>query len=204
MVDPGVYPNPAGAPPRPPSQSPPSESLCIELSLDGALAHGRCGIVYRVNVHRVLSADGKELSDISLPPLVAKIAGMRYTSDITREAWFYDELEALQGSVVPRCFGLFEAVLPDDTMLVPWEAHGIDSDEQEYYPDADSDWADPEAPWSDGEHVVRSRRDPRVPSPLTVSLLLFEELDSTELPLGGEMNKDLQYVPHIAFHIATF
>ncbi|EIN07998.1 hypothetical protein PUNSTDRAFT_144462 [Punctularia strigosozonata HHB-11173 SS5] len=194
-VKPGVYPNPAGAPPRPPSRSPPSEGLCIELSLDGAVAKGRCGIVYRVNVHRVLSADGKELSDISLPPLVAKVAGMRYTPHITREAWFYDELEALQGSVIPRCFGLFEAVLQEDTVLVPWKAHGIDRGKQEYYPDAEldsTDPQDPEAPRSDGEHVVHSRRDPRVPSPVTVSLLLFEELDSTELPLGGEMNKDLQ------------
>lgn len=45
------------------------------------------------------------------PPLVAKLAFATRAMDVAREAWFYNELESLQGSVIPRCYGLFRATL---------------------------------------------------------------------------------------------
>lgn len=46
----------------------------------------------------------------SIPPLSMGIAATR-ASMLEKEAWFYDHLQILQGSVVPRCYGLFEAPL---------------------------------------------------------------------------------------------
>ena len=41
-----------------------------------------------------------------------KVAYRSKNKRIAREAWFYEELLDLQGSVIPRCYGYFEADLP--------------------------------------------------------------------------------------------
>ena len=51
---------------------------------------------------------------MDIPPMVIKVARRSYTRFIAREAWFYDELACLQGSVIPRCFGYFSAKLSED------------------------------------------------------------------------------------------
>ena len=49
-----------------------------------------------------------------------------------QEAWFYDELACLQGSVIPRCFGYFSVKLSDD-IAIKW-------DETRPNPDFDLDY----------------------------------------------------------------
>lgn len=48
-----------------------------------------------------------------VPSLVVKIARRHRVAWTAREAWFYEEMECLQGSVVPYCYGWFELELGD-------------------------------------------------------------------------------------------
>ncbi|EIN08050.1 hypothetical protein PUNSTDRAFT_135564 [Punctularia strigosozonata HHB-11173 SS5] len=175
-VEDGNYPEPQGAPPRPPSLLPPSASLHMELSLGEQLSHGRCGTVYRAKVSRVCDPDGTMISDVLLPPLVVKVAGRRYSDSLNRETWFYDEMETLQGSVIPRCFGLFEAPIDDGSVILPWIAHGVDRGRSDKRRGS----------------VDIYGTNPSVPSPPRVSILLLEELGGEHLPLGGELTDDIK------------
>lgn len=45
----------------------------------------------------------------SFPPLAVKVARRLRRGHLAREAWFYDDLHELQGSVIPRYYGWFDA-----------------------------------------------------------------------------------------------
>ncbi|KAI0030983.1 hypothetical protein K488DRAFT_71785, partial [Vararia minispora EC-137] len=93
---------------------------------------GRVGVVFALeDVEVVGMPDG-----FSLPPLVVKVARRDRVGSLAREAWFYDEMECIQGSVIPRCYGWFELVLGDGDR-VPVLEHfvkdkGWTKDESEY------------------------------------------------------------------------
>ncbi|KAJ4496841.1 hypothetical protein C8R41DRAFT_980080 [Lentinula lateritia] len=99
------------APIRPPSALPPPGDLTLETNLSTFLGSGRTGIVY--------SLENAVLSDSThfLPELVFKFARLHRCADLYREAWFYEEMECLQGVAIPRCYGLFEAEIPPGWML---------------------------------------------------------------------------------------
>ncbi|KAF7791798.1 hypothetical protein EIP86_002822 [Pleurotus ostreatoroseus] len=67
-----------------------------------------------VNVYEIslslTESSSSEIATYMLPSLVAKISrtGNGY-EHLRRETWYYEALADLQGSVIPRCFGLFEA-----------------------------------------------------------------------------------------------
>ncbi|KAJ3894209.1 hypothetical protein GG344DRAFT_63194 [Lentinula edodes] len=96
------------APIRPPSALPPPGDLTLETNLSTFLGSGRTGIVYS------LVSD----STYFLPELVFKFARLHRCADLYREAWFYEEMECLQGVAIPRCYGLFEAEIPPGCRLL--------------------------------------------------------------------------------------
>lgn len=97
---------PDGMPARVPVTVPVGESLHLNLRLISRLGRGRASLVYSV---------AQKGDTPHLPPLVIKVARKSFNTFITREAWFYDELACLQGSVIPRCFGLFSVKIPDSS-----------------------------------------------------------------------------------------
>lgn len=111
----------------------------------------------------------------------------------------------LQGSVIPRCFGFFEATLPDNTPIIPWLLHGLDTGRDDYDVRQPLDLRGLEnEEESEGLNdtnddntrnkyqIKRSRHDPRVPSPLRISLLLLEELDLVQLPIGVNVTDEVR------------
>ena len=66
-----------------------------------------------------------------LPPLVLKAGCFKRRAEIAREAWFYDEMECLQGVVVPRCYGWFETELTERQSFGSWYTAGRGSEDSE-------------------------------------------------------------------------
>ena len=63
----------------------------LEIAVDGCILSSSLGILLP-----------------SIPPLLVRVAATRAMM-LEKEAWFYDRLQILQGSIVPRCYSLFEA-----------------------------------------------------------------------------------------------
>lgn len=95
----------------------PRGNLHLRLALDQRLSYGRCGVAYSVNV--CASQSSQEVLALSIPPLVAKISRPGRNEDLEHEVYNYDELESLQGIVVPRCYGLFSGTVPKGSSLIP-------------------------------------------------------------------------------------
>lgn len=91
-------------PPREMSQLPLPGNLELTLALGKALGRGATGDVFPCNV---VSVSGE---DKSIPPLVIKVSGWAHA--LEKEAWWYEEMECLQGSCVPRCYGIYSAAMP--------------------------------------------------------------------------------------------
>ena len=116
-------------PPAPsplPSSLPPPGDLRLELTLASSkLASGRVGHVYALDDSKTkISAPS---DSVFLRPLVVKVAGRdtSLSADLTKEAWNYEEMECIQGVAIPRCYGLFQARLPEDvTQVKPWSDKG--------------------------------------------------------------------------------
>lgn len=144
LIPPEVFEGAFLPPPRPISSPPNLSGLVLQLSLGERISGGRVGDVYRVSVESVLTKDGDVAPDIHIPPLVVKIAKRRYVHRLAREAWFYDELEPLQGVATARCFGWSDAQVPLDVKSISWirkrdddRAFIFESDENEEVSDAD-------------------------------------------------------------------
>lgn len=60
-------------------------------------------------------------SESSIPALVAKFGLPGFGKFLLREAWFYEEMQTLQGQVIPSCYGLYYARIPRGTVaFLPW------------------------------------------------------------------------------------
>lgn len=104
-------------PQRPIHQTPASERIELEVKLARRLKSGSNGLIYEVDtVRETKTKDGQKLC---IPPLICKIAPQRRNKPIAREAWFYEEMQTLQGLVIPYCFGFFVARIPDRMELLP-------------------------------------------------------------------------------------
>ncbi|KIM46838.1 hypothetical protein M413DRAFT_440413 [Hebeloma cylindrosporum] len=113
----GSYPP---APASRPSSLPPPGRLQLELTLASKLGSGRVGHVYELDDSKT-KLSGPSSSDVFVRPLVVKVGGKNYSPDLAKEAWNYEEMECIQGIAVPLCYGLFQAMLPEDGMQVkPW------------------------------------------------------------------------------------
>ncbi|RDB20623.1 hypothetical protein Hypma_012308 [Hypsizygus marmoreus] len=59
----------------------------------------------------------------SLVPFVVKIANRKRNNNLLRKAWFYDELQTLQGSTIPKSYGYFVPELPESCTFESWKTH---------------------------------------------------------------------------------
>lgn len=98
----------------------PSSEYHVGFSLGNKLSAGSSGLVYEV-LNSTLVHESASAGYVDIPPLVIKIAARTKNKNLAREAWFYDEMQSLQGVVIPRCYGWFEAPLPEGTTFTPWE-----------------------------------------------------------------------------------
>ncbi|TCD67826.1 hypothetical protein EIP91_011888 [Steccherinum ochraceum] len=109
-----------------PSQPTHLGHLRLSLSLGQIIGSGAVSRVYEATV--IPSGSSSSLNSRILPPLVVKISrrGMGHT--LLPEAQNYVEMATLQGHVIPRCYGLYSATIPDGIQFRPWE--GEDGDAQ--------------------------------------------------------------------------
>ena len=115
--------------PRPPSTLPEPGTIHAHLALGDKRGSGRSSIVHNVEFAPAQILPGH------LPPLVLKIGRSNRRAEIAYEAWFYDELECLQGVVLPRCYGWFEAELSKGQTFGAWSQaseNRLESEESEY------------------------------------------------------------------------
>ena len=117
-----------------------------------------------------------------LPPLVLKVGRFNRRAEIAREAWFYDELECLQGGVVPRCYGWFEAELTEGQTFGSWYTAGRESGDSE---PKNLENSNPESRTKDSERLIEMTRSRNF-----VSVLLLERLGGN-LPLGVPLSDEL-------------
>ncbi|KAF8508404.1 hypothetical protein JB92DRAFT_2832404 [Gautieria morchelliformis] len=66
----------------------------------------------------------------ALPSLVIKIAARRRSDDLAHGAWFYEEMEGIQGAAIARCYGFFTAEIEQNSQVLDWEVSDVDYDEE--------------------------------------------------------------------------
>ncbi|KII84884.1 hypothetical protein PLICRDRAFT_179212 [Plicaturopsis crispa FD-325 SS-3] len=66
----------------------------------------------------------------AFPALVIKIATRFRSKDLAKEAWFYEEMECLQGVGLARCYGFFQAELEDNIHIGLWDNDEGDEDDE--------------------------------------------------------------------------
>lgn len=162
-------------PTRPPTSLPPPRDVTLHTSIAQYLGSGRTGLVYTLS--------NASLSDphTTLPDVVFKIARPHRCADLYRESWFYAEMECLQGVAVPRCYGLFEADIPDGCAVrLPDKLRFLETKESES-PDANIDQI-PDPRILD----LRSTRN-------KLFILVLERLGG-RLPIEKPISTELRYV----------
>ncbi|KAF8510060.1 hypothetical protein JB92DRAFT_3119365 [Gautieria morchelliformis] len=66
----------------------------------------------------------------TLPSLVIKVAARRCSDDLVHEAWFYEEMEDIQGVAIARCYGFFTAEIEQNSEVLDWAKSDADCDEE--------------------------------------------------------------------------
>ncbi|TCD67828.1 hypothetical protein EIP91_011890 [Steccherinum ochraceum] len=117
------YPNPA--PKSPPTRLPPAGDLSLSLALGSELGCGSVGRVFEVNV--IKSASSPMPRGKFLPSLVVKMSRRGMSRALLYEAHVYEDLERLQGIVIPRCFGLYVGTVTDAANFTPWSGQAAQS-----------------------------------------------------------------------------
>lgn len=176
--------------PRKLASFPPSARLHLQVKLDNFIADGRSGSVFVINSPTsVLDSSGR---CIQIPPLVCKFAAPDRNTCVAREAWFYDEMQTIQGMAIPRCFGLFEAEIPKGFEFIP---HTVET----YYEDRTPEERAAEllyertgvGSFQDTPRNWEIRR--RIKEPQRVVLLLLERLGGQFLPLYTKIPDEIRY-----------
>ncbi|KAI0717911.1 hypothetical protein C8T65DRAFT_640357 [Cerioporus squamosus] len=86
------------------------------MNIGDVLGQNDRNIVYAV---RVANADK---IPCYVPPLVMKVARLFKGRNVSQEAGMYKDLECLQGSIIPRCYGYFSAIVDHTQMsILPWD-----------------------------------------------------------------------------------
>lgn len=82
------------------------------------IAVGRCGLAFEIEPVGLPS----NAPNAKLPPLIAKIGRQHYSKWLLRECWFYEEMQSLQGTIIPWCYGLYHARIPvtPECAFLPW------------------------------------------------------------------------------------
>jgi len=135
------------------------------------MGSGRSSFVHEVDVlsTRALPAH--------LPPVVLKVARSNRRAEIAREAWFYDELACLQGVILPRCYGWFEAELAEGQSFRPSTRATRGS--------SDTEDSNPEWRFKGSKQLTEMSHSRNY-----VSVLLLEKLGDT-LPMGVPLGDEL-------------
>ncbi|GJJ15366.1 hypothetical protein Clacol_009642 [Clathrus columnatus] len=113
-----------GFPLRLPCNLPPAGNEHLFVCLGEVLGSGRVGTVH----HATLLTHHAEL-----PPLVIKISRYKRIEHMEKEAWFYEELEQIQGIAVPRCYGFFQARIEEGNEVSTWKADIAAESKEESY-----------------------------------------------------------------------
>ncbi|TCD71378.1 hypothetical protein EIP91_010084 [Steccherinum ochraceum] len=84
---------------------------------EGTVGQGLDAVVLDVTMDAQHSS--AELRMMTIPPLVAKISrgGIENARRVENDAFFYEEMESLQGIAIARYYGFFEAILPDGWVI---------------------------------------------------------------------------------------
>lgn len=112
---------PGGPIPRPPSTLPPPARSTLSFTLGEPVSYGRSGIIFDAADVCVVPRDGNESPTGYLPPLVVKIGRANRCYSLAREAWFYEEMESIQGVAIARYYGCFKMELPPGRFVYPWQ-----------------------------------------------------------------------------------
>lgn len=172
------------APPeRPPSRLPPPGTLRASIVLGNCLGHGRSCVVFEATVD--LSHSSPELRSLAFPPLVAKISRAGMAEDLQHEAFYFDEMECIQGVVVPRYYGTFKGKLPRGSSFLRPAGRSMER----------RLLATPPYDFAHKGYINTSETD--VPLPVfdfsSVTISVMERLGD-HLPLGKPLPKELEYV----------
>ncbi|KAF8496906.1 hypothetical protein BU17DRAFT_65309 [Hysterangium stoloniferum] len=123
---------------RPPSNFPAPSNGILRVTVNDQLGRGRIGTVYSVDVKS--PRDGPHI-----PPLVIKVSNRYRSPKLAREAWFYEEMEHLQGVCIARCYGFFQVELTEEYEVPNWrrisEEVAEEADEEERCSLRDSVWS---------------------------------------------------------------
>ncbi|KAI0060739.1 hypothetical protein BV25DRAFT_1917561 [Artomyces pyxidatus] len=122
-------------PERPPSRLPPPGTSHLRCHAGEFIGDGQSSIVFAADK---VELDGAPPDARSVPRLVVKIARSNRLAALARDAWFYDEMECLQGSSIARCYGWFEAELTSDQVVPAWSDHPAENpDDHDHVLDID-------------------------------------------------------------------
>ena len=118
-VSPNVPPVP-DMPPKPSAeQTTVIHSLCIKLG--DMISHGPDIEKHHTVFEAVLAPTQDIESPCVLPPMVVKIAPQRGGRQLAQEAAMYDRLKALQGTMIPHCYGYLRCFVDlTKKVVVPW------------------------------------------------------------------------------------
>ncbi|KAI0077977.1 hypothetical protein K474DRAFT_1674445 [Panus rudis PR-1116 ss-1] len=141
-----------------------------------------------------------ELAGMVIPPLVVKMSNHLKSRELIREAFYYEELEPLEGSVIPRYYGLFQAIIPTSWKLPPWDPASlptpIHNPPPDYYEEDDYT-----SESSDDDDYDEAYNDVRPENEVTI--LILERLGDRMLPgpiTGQEHLLDIEKELHALFH----
>ncbi|KAI0054333.1 hypothetical protein BV25DRAFT_1833686 [Artomyces pyxidatus] len=122
-------------PERPPSLLPPLGEAHLHARLGKFIGDGHSSVVFELDD---VQLDSSSPDPQSVPRLVVKIARSNRLAALAREAWFYDEMECLQGSSIARCYGWFEVDLSSGQSVPAWSEHPVeDPDERDFALESD-------------------------------------------------------------------
>ncbi|CAL1698791.1 unnamed protein product [Somion occarium] len=144
-------------PSPPPSQLPPPGNFTLHLDIGPKIGRGRVGRVYEASV--VVSGSSPELAEMKLPDLVVKISRRQDSKKLTREAYYYQEMECLQGVAVARYYGLYETIVPADRDFLPWRSDPLDPSKRQYTYDSDISDSECQDEWEDDQVYTEDELD---------------------------------------------
>lgn len=102
-------------PPRIPSSLPPPGDLRMAIVLGDRLGSGRSGVVFAATIDHANSSP--ELSELVTPPLAVKVSRQGHHESVLHDAFYYEEMECLQGVVIPRYYGSFQGCVSEGASL---------------------------------------------------------------------------------------
>ena len=147
-------------PPHPAIRHGPNGNLQLALEVGREIGYGRVGRVYEATID--LPECSSAVATLLFPPLVVKISRKGKADALRAEAQNYRDMQPLQGMVIPRFYGLFASVIPDEVQFAPWQEEGLASSISQY-PSAEPLLAAVELPENAVTVLVMERVGGRLP-----------------------------------------